>query len=387
MEGKWNHNLDSAEADAEKKVEYIELIYDLIFVYLVGRNNALLHTIEGGFFTGSTFLTYIISTLVILQIWFFSNLFINRYGSNSVADTIGLFINMYLLYYMADGIRTNWDGHFVSYHVAWGLILLNLSAQYFLRLRRSRGMMPWEDRHLRYHMLLLLAQALIVFAAIPLYWKTGLSLSWLSLLFGIVAAAVTVRIDALVPVNFEHLTERVMLYVVFTFGETIVGIANYFEGGFSLNTLYFSLTCFLIVAGLFLSYGFLYNHVIDRERVTTGTMYMMIHIFLIIALNNMTVALEFMPEDEISVLPKNVFLISSFLAYYLFMFFIGFYAKSGCRAGWRFTALLLGLCAVFTVLMAVFYRSGRTTIAVSLVFVYAVLFLIWQHWRISQRGA
>ncbi len=26
----------------EKKVEYIELIYDLIFVYLIGRNNSLL---------------------------------------------------------------------------------------------------------------------------------------------------------------------------------------------------------------------------------------------------------------------------------------------------------------------------------------------------------
>ena len=28
----------------EKKVEYIELIYDLIFVYIIGRNNALLET-------------------------------------------------------------------------------------------------------------------------------------------------------------------------------------------------------------------------------------------------------------------------------------------------------------------------------------------------------
>lgn len=27
----------------EKKVEYLELIYDLIFVYLIGRNNSLLH--------------------------------------------------------------------------------------------------------------------------------------------------------------------------------------------------------------------------------------------------------------------------------------------------------------------------------------------------------
>lgn len=33
----------------EKKVEYLELIYDLIFVYIVGRNNLLLQHIESGF--------------------------------------------------------------------------------------------------------------------------------------------------------------------------------------------------------------------------------------------------------------------------------------------------------------------------------------------------
>ena len=65
-------------ASDNKKVEYIELIYDLIFVYLVGRNNALPHTIENGFFTAPTYATYIVATLVILQVWYFSSLFINR---------------------------------------------------------------------------------------------------------------------------------------------------------------------------------------------------------------------------------------------------------------------------------------------------------------------
>ncbi|MCQ2564104.1 MAG: low temperature requirement protein A [Mogibacterium sp.] len=33
----------------EKKVDYLELIYDLVFVYMVSRNNALLSTFENGF--------------------------------------------------------------------------------------------------------------------------------------------------------------------------------------------------------------------------------------------------------------------------------------------------------------------------------------------------
>ena len=341
-------------ASDNKKVEYIELIYDLIFVYLVGRNNALLHTIENGFFTAPTYATYIVATLVILQVWYFSTLFINRYGTNGVADHVFLFINMYLLYYLADGTRLE-SGYYVCYNVAWGLILFNLAVQYFLKLRRSGGMMPWEDRHIKYHMRLLLLQSALVFASIPLYNVTHIALSWVTLAVGFVAAALTTRTDALMPVNFEHLTERVMLYIVFTFGEMVVAIAQYVEGGFGVNTVYFSLMAFLIVGGLFLSYGVLYNHVIDRERSATGTVYMYIHIVLVIALNNITVALEFMREPEVADTAKNIFLVASFLAYYIFLFFIGYFAHEGYRAGIGYFAKLAALSAVFALIMALCY--------------------------------
>ena len=368
----------------EKKVEYIELIYDLIFVYLVGRNNALLHTIENGFFTASTYATYIVATLVILQVWYFSSLFINRYGTNGVADHVFLFINMYLLYYLADGTRLG-GGYYLRYNAAWGLILLNLAVQYFLKLRRSGGLMPWESRHIKYHMRLLLLQSALVFLSIPLYHATRLMLSWVTLPVGFVAAALTARIDALMPVNFEHLTERVMLYIVFTFGEMVVAIAEYVEGGFGVNTVYFSLMAFLIVGGLFLSYGVLYNHVIDRERSTTGTVYMYIHIILVIALNNITVALEFMREPEVAGPAKTLFLIASFLAYYLSLFFLNRYAHEPFRAGAGEFLRLLALGAVFAAAMLLALRNAWVNIAISAAFVYAVFGVIVWHWKTAKK--
>ena len=52
----------------EKKVEYIELIYDLIFVYIIGRNNSLLHDFENGFVAFGAFLAYVLTTLAVIQI-------------------------------------------------------------------------------------------------------------------------------------------------------------------------------------------------------------------------------------------------------------------------------------------------------------------------------
>ena len=61
----------------EKKVEYLELIYDLIFVYMIGRNNSILHSVENGFVTGTVFLTYVLATLAVIQIWNLSTFYID----------------------------------------------------------------------------------------------------------------------------------------------------------------------------------------------------------------------------------------------------------------------------------------------------------------------
>lgn len=364
---------DFFDGRGEKKVEYIELIYDLIFVYLIGRNNALLHNIENGFFGVNTYITYLISTLVILQVWYFSTLFINRYGKGSAADYICLFVNMYLLYYLGDGTRTDWAQYYARYNVAWGIILLNLAFQYWRVLHKGKSGAMWANQHLKYHMLVLAAEAAIVFCTIPIYLITGFPLSWLSLVFGFIAAACLARVDILVPVNAEHLTERIMLFVVFTFGEMIVGLSVYFTNSFSLSTVYFSLMAFLIVAGLFLGYGYLYDNIIDRDRENMESVYMLLHIVLISALNNITVALEFMREPEVGEIAKNIFIVISFLLYYLFLTLIGHYAKEDCRANGKFIAKLSGISVLFVVLMAVCYRNSWLSIAVSAVYVYSML--------------
>jgi len=365
----------------EKKVEYIELIYDLIFVYILGRSNSLLHVIENGFLRPDLYVTYLLCTVIILQVWYFTVLLINRYGSNGAAEYVCIFINMYLLYYMAQGTNANWQDSYLRYNLAWGLILLNLAVQYLLKLRKNGGAAPWEDRHIRYHARMLFIQAALVLISLPLYPLTGQPLSLLALVFGMVAGFLTRKVDALVSVDFPHLTERVMLFVVFTFGEMIVGIAGYFEGGFTFRTVYYSLMGFLIVAGLFLCYGFFYERLLDREKSTTGTGFMLLHIFLIAALNNITGALEFMREPEISTVPKHVFLVVSFLVYFLFLALVGVYSKGCYRRHGRLAVPLAVLSLAFVGLMAATYRWPEYSIAVTVLYVFAAFGMLWLRWR------
>ena len=248
------------ELKKEKKVEYLELIYDLIFVFIIGRNNSLLHHVDNGYVTQGNFLAYVLCTL-----------------GNGVRDHVFLFINMYLLYHMAVGISVGWESAFYHFNIAWMLILVNIAVQHLIELRNQKDA-PWETMQLKRKAAILFTEAALVGVHILVFTFTGVSIAYVPIVFGIVATILSGNLNRMVPVDFAHLSERAMLYVVFTFGEMIISLSSYFTGEITVSGIYFSTMGFLIVVGLLLSYGILYNRIIDRETITNGTGYMMIHV-------------------------------------------------------------------------------------------------------------
>lgn len=359
----------------EKKVEYLELIYDLIFVYVIGRNNSLLHHITKGFVEKELFIAYILCTLTVIQIWNFSTHYINMHGRNGLRDHIFLFINMYLLYFIGKGTQLDHSQFQRQYHVAWGLILINIGIQYLIELRNHRDE-PEVRRLTRGMAFVLFGEALLVLLTLPVQRVTGIYLAPFAILFGIVGTMLHGGRSRVLLVDFKHLTERAMLYVVFTFGEMIIALAGYFEGGITTNTIYLSLMGFMIVVGLFLSYETVYDHLIDREMQTTGLTYMMLHILLIFALNIITTALEFMHNEAVDLLPKMLMLILAFLLYYVSLFGTLCYSRSKCRPNASLKLSLAAIAASFVALMLLFRKQMYVNIALTVVYVYGVFLIL-----------
>ena len=361
----------------EKKVEYIELIYDLIFVYIIGRNNQLLHNFEGGFIEIKSFFAYALCTLAVIQIWNFTTFYINMFGRNSARDHIFLFVNMYLLYFIGQSTRTDWLDYQAQYHIAWGLILVNIGLQYVIEYSNHKG--DNDNRTLIKNIsTVLFAEAVIVIVAALVSPVLSIILSAAAICLGIAFTALSRKNTPDGLVDFEHLTERAMLYVVFTFGEMIIAVASYFDGNgsFDWNTVYFSLSAFMIVVALFLSYGFVYDYLIDRKGSFNGMLYMAIHIFIIFAMNNITASLEFMREEEISLLPKVIFLVCSVAAYFVFLLCLKGYAKCQCKPNKAF--IIKNICATlaFALLMILLRENMFLNILISVLYVYSVFIIL-----------
>ena len=357
----------------EKKVEYLELIYDLIFVYVIGRNNSLLHITEGGFVSLSGFVSYIVCTLAVIQIWNFTTYYINIFGRNGIREHISLFFNMFLMYFIAEG--TDWEHYYTQYHIAWAMILLNIGIQYLIELRNHRENAE-VSRQIRKMSVPLFAESAAVLLALGSYELAGIELSWLAILIGILSSYAAGDRKTSRKVDFPHLTERAMLYVVFTFGEMIISLSGYFEGAFSLSSLYFSAMGFLVVVTLFLSYETLYDHIVDREQQNNGLSYMLIHIFLIFALNNITAALEFMREETIDLIPKMLFLIVSFQVYFLCIFLLGRYAKKRCMFNRKMIVFMGSSSAVFVGAMLLFREQMQINILLTVIYGFSVFLII-----------
>lgn len=359
-----------------KKVDYIELVYDLIFVYLIKRCIDLLVIGENGFFSWEDFNLYLLSILIIMQVWAYSTLFVNRYGRNGLFEYLFLILNMFLLCFMGSYTRDHWEQFYIPYQTAWGLIIINLIAQYVRVLRRPQtGVL--EQRFLLRRIIFFLVQAAVIFLSIPFYEGTHTSVGWIALGVGYLAPLAVRHLDSEVPINLGHLAERIMLFVVLSFGETLISAAGYFSGGPTLHTIYFAVCAFFIVIGMLLAYGFIYDRLLDRQRLGVGTYFMFLHVFVVLAINDVTVGLEYMHEAESNDFLTLLFLSVSFLIYYAVLLYIAH------RAGRYYLPVrhtwlpFIIISAVYMVAVFCFVSNRWINAAISVVYPYAMFIAIF----------
>lgn len=363
----------------EKKVEYLELIYDLIFVYMIGRDNSLLENISGGFVTPRAFVAFTLCTLSIIQIWNFTTFYINMFGRNGLRDHIFLLTNMYLMYFLGEATKMNASAYIMQYHTAWGLILVNVGLQYLIELRNHKTDV-WNRGLIRRMSMTLFIEAALVFISGFMTSVPSQIFAGAAIFSGIFLTFFGRAVSAGGQVDFMHLTERAMLYVVFTFGEMVIAIAGYFHsnGHFDPVMIFYSLMTFLIAVGLFLSYEVVYDYLVNREGGYTGMSYMMIHIFIIFALNNVTVAITFMHEEEVDLFPKTVMITIGLVAYFLFLFLLSGHFRMPCRPDYRFITRMTVLSGAFICLMLFLRHSQVLSILLSVVYVFAVFLILYR---------
>lgn len=291
-----------------KPVSMLELFYDLIFVYAISKITAMIHHPVAGKLPVWTYLEFVIVIIIVMQIWLYQSLYINRFGKNKIIDIGGLFISMYAMTYLANNINTEWSTTYRPFNLAVLLIVASLIGQYLC----GSGQHPFRNRDLRAFMIALVLEFISVLSGLLVGYHYGIYLCILGGLIGFLMPLAVYHQFIPDQVNFPHLVERLSLIIIITFGETIVNVTRYFTGNLFRP---FSMVIFILLITLFGTYVIQSDVLINHHQRSRGFVLMYSHVFMIIALLSLTAGLDYLMIPKVSQLFLWAFLSISLVVY------------------------------------------------------------------------
>ena len=280
-----------------KRVEFSELFYDLVLVFAISKTTALIHHLHDGILTWNSLLDFLMSLLVLVNSWMIQTVYTNRYGKNSLFNMVIMFINMGLLLLISNMIGHDWQLYFHSFCWAVGTLTLTLFFQYLVEYHRKPTVPSNQTSFKSTRWLLWMTglRTLGVYLAALLPINVGIYIFILSILLTFIMPITMTRKSKHFQVNLPHLIERISLLVIITFGEMIMGLANFFTiENFSI----YSLLYFMIMLSLFLFYFGQFDHAIDEASDQNGIFLIYSHYPIFIGLLMITVSMNFFLQPE-----------------------------------------------------------------------------------------
>lgn len=277
-----------------KRVEFTELFYDLVFVFAISKTTALIHHLHNGILTWDSILAFLVTLLVLVNSWMIQTVFTNRYGKNSLVNMIVMFTKMALLLLLSNVITNDWQETYHYFCSVVGFLSLILFIQYLIEYRRKECDIE-NQKSIMGFLYLTGIRSVVAFIAAILPIQIGSILFTIGILVTFVMPIFNTRQDAAFKINLPHLIERISLLVIITFGEMVMGLANYFTPEtFSMT----SVLLFLLMVLLFLYYFGQFDHAIDEASNSRGLFLIYSHYPIFIGLIMITVSMSFLVNPE-----------------------------------------------------------------------------------------
>lgn len=216
------------------------------FVYMISKTSEILHHLSHGRISPTSFILFAIIVLIFISSWVVQTVFTNRYGKSSWADIAFYFIDMMIVLFMSNSFDTNNLREMRVLFISAGLLSTTLAIHYLITFFQVSNV---EDKKItQSYFGFLIFRAICLFIGGSLDNLLGFLIAVIGLILSWIMPTLTRKFTIKHPIIFPHFLERLNLLVIIIFGETIIGIADYFRP----QTLsIYSVFIFLFVAILF----------------------------------------------------------------------------------------------------------------------------------------
>lgn len=331
---------------AEKKVTWLELFYDLLFVAAVSKASHVLLHVETGTIPLEYLSKFILIFVPIWWAWVGQSVFVNRFGQDIFSHRIFLILQLFFVLIMTASLSVDFDQHYVPFLVGY-VGLRAMTAIQYLTVHKNEE----DDRKSTAWYLGSRFWIGIVISSLSLFFD-----SWVR--YAVLYAGITVDIllpligrKYLVksPINTHHLLERFSLFTLILLGESVVSILAVLQSShWTWQSILFALLTFLLIIAMWWQYFDNVEKKVDKSIETAGQTIIYGHLFIYISLSMIAASIQLLFLEQLDYTFMVFFIFGSVLLYFFSTSLVFHkYRRSQQRLGMFHLVLLLGLLGVF----------------------------------------
>ncbi|WP_445490835.1 low temperature requirement protein A [Niallia sp. 03133] len=333
----------------EKKVTWLELFYDLLFVAAIATATHVLLHIEEGYIHSEYLLKFVLIFIPIWWAWVGQTMFINRFGQDLFHQRIFLILQMFFVLIMTSSLSVDFDPYYLSFLIGYIGLRAVTAIQYLVVQRIEKGF--------RKKVALYLGKYFWIGIIISLF--SVLFDSWIryavlytGIIIDIMVPMLGRKYLAKVPTNTAHLLERFGLFTIILFGEALVStlaVIQPQEGNW--NSIGFSIISFILIISMWWQYFDNVEKKVDKSIQTAGQTIIYGHLFILMTLSMIAASIKLLFLHKVHYPFILYFVFGSVLLYFIATTIVFHqYRYKQHRLKFYHLGLFLGILATFFII-------------------------------------
>jgi low temperature requirement protein LtrA len=333
-------------AFAEKKVTWLELFYDLLFVAAVSKASHVLLHVEFGSIPFEYLSKFILIFVPIWWAWVGQSLFVNRFGQDIFSHRIFLILQLFFVLIMTASLSVDFDQYYVSFLIGYVGLRAMTAIQYLSVHKKEEADRKITARYLgsRFWIGLVISSLSLFFDS----WIRYLVL-YAGIIVDILLPLIGRQYLVKSPINTHHLLERFSLFTLILLGESVISILAVLQSSYwTWQSILFAILTFLLIIAMWWQYFDNVEKKVDKTIETAGQTIIYGHLFIYISLCMIAASIQLLFLEQLNYTFMLCFVFGSVLLYFFSTSLVFHkYRHLHQRLGIFHLALLLGLLGVF----------------------------------------
>lgn len=338
----------------EKKVTWLELFYDLLFVAAVAKASHVLLHVEDEILSLETLGKFVMIFIPIWWAWVGQTLFVNRFGQDSVTHRIFLIIQLFFVLIMTASLSVDFDATYLSFLIGYIGLRAMTAVQYHYAHAKEEGHLRATAHYFgtRFWIGLAISACSLFFDSWVRY-----AVLYAGIALDIILPLTGRKILLKTPTNTHHLLERFSLFALILLGESVVSILAVLQSSsWTPQSVSFAALTFVLIIAIWWQYYDNLEKKVNKHVQTAGQTIIYGHLFIFLSLCMIAASIQLLFLNELHYgLMLNLFFGSVVLYFASTTLVFHVYRHKQHRLGITHLSLLLGVLIGFYILNLVFH--------------------------------